>query len=168
MATYWPTHPPVHHASSSAAGSFYRGTPGYEPTAEALPALGEPVHVKQVNSGFIGTSLEQDLRDEGVGTVVIVGLTTPHCVSTTARMAGNLGFTTYVVVDATAAFERAGLEGGMRPASDVQLTALSDLSGEFAIVARTEELLDAFTPGTTRPRSDASVRGRSQTLRSTA
>ena len=136
----------VHHASRSTTGSFYRGTVGHEPKPEALPAPGEPVHVKQVNSGFIGTRLEEDLRAEGVDTLVIVGLTTPHCVSTTTRMAGNLGFTTYVVEDATAAFDRPGLDGEMRPAADVHHTALSDLSEEFATVVRTEEVLRRLGP----------------------
>lgn len=134
----------VHHDSLSPTGSFRLGTVGHEPKPEALPAPGEPVHVKQVNSGFIGTSLEQDLRAADVDTLVIVGLTTPHCVSTTTRMSGNLGFTTYVVEDATAAFERRGLDGAMRTATDVHFAALSDLSEEFATVVETEAVLDAI------------------------
>ncbi len=138
----------VHHASRSPAGSFYRGTPGHESKPEAMPAPGEPIHLKEVNSGFIGTTLEHDLRAEGVDTLVIVGLTTNHCVSTTVRMAGNLGFTTYVVEDATATFDRAGLDGKMRPAVDVHAAALSDLSGEFATIIQTNEVLQALgSPG---------------------
>ena len=82
----------VHHASRSPAGSFHKGTPGHEPRPEAMPVPGEPIHLKEVNSGFIGTTLEHDLRAGGIDTLVVVGLTTNHCVSTTARMAGNLGF----------------------------------------------------------------------------
>jgi len=96
-----------------------------------------------VNSAFIGTSLERDLRRDGIDTLVIVGLTTNHCVSTTARMAGNLGFTTFVVSDATAAFDRAALDGSMRPAEAVHSGALSDLHGEFATVVETTEILKA-------------------------
>lgn len=62
-----------------------------------------------MNSAFIGTTLKRDLRIDGIDTLVIVGLTTNHCVSTTARMAGSLGFKTFVVSDATAAFDRAAL-----------------------------------------------------------
>ncbi len=102
------------------------------------------MHVKTVNSGFIGTGLEQALREAGSASLVIVGLTTNHCVSTTARMAGNLGFDTYVVEDATAAFEGRALDGRVRPAEEVHSGALSDLSGEFAAIATTQDVLTAL------------------------
>lgn len=131
----------IHHSSRSPAGSFYRGEPGHDPKREAAPVPGELIHLKEVNSAFIGTKLEEDLRGEGVNTLVIVGLTTNHCVSTTTRMAGNLGFITYVIEDATATFDRLGLDGEMRPAADVHAAALSDLSDEFATILKTEEVL---------------------------
>jgi nicotinamidase-related amidase len=133
----------VQHASRSPEGSFRPGTPGHQVKAEATPIAGEPVHHKEVNSAFIGTNLEHDLRAAGIDTLVVVGLTTNHCVSTTVRMAGNLGFKTYIVEDATAAFDRAGLDGRMRPAAEVHAAALSDLSGEFATVVNTDQLLRA-------------------------
>ena len=131
----------VHHSSRSPAGTFFHGTPGYDPKPEAVPVPGEPVHVKGVNSAFIGTSLEQDLRDASMDTLVVVGLTTNHCVSTTVRMAGNLGFTVYLVEDATATFDRLGLDGKVRPAAEVHAAALSDLSDEFATIVSTDDVL---------------------------
>ncbi len=139
----------VHHDSSTPDGSFVPGTRGNAPKTEAVPVEGEPVHHKTVNSGFIGTRLEQELRDAGVDTLVIVGLTTQHCVSTTTRMAGNLGFTAYVVADATATFDQIGIGGRKRAASEVHLAALSDLNGEFATVIDTKTLLASLVePGT--------------------
>jgi nicotinamidase-related amidase len=134
----------VHHSSREPAGHFRVGTRGHEPKAEALPLPGEPIHVKEVNSAFIGTSLERDLRAGGAQTVVIVGLTTNHCISTSVRMAGNLGFDTYVVEDATATFDSVGLDGKIRLASEIHASALSDLSGEFAKVVSTEAVLQAI------------------------
>lgn len=107
----------------------------------ATPMTSEPVYRKHVNSAFIGTTLEKDLRQDGIDTLVIVGFTTNHCVSTSARMAGNLGFKTYVVSDATACFARQALDGTLRPAGSVHSAALSDLHQEFATVINTAETL---------------------------
>jgi nicotinamidase-related amidase len=133
----------VHHESASPTGAFRRGDPGIDTKPEALPADGEPLYWKTVNSAFIGTALEADLRRKGITTVVVVGLTTNHCVSTTVRMAGNLGFDTFIVSDATATFEREGLDGRIRPADEVHASALSDLHEEFATVVDTSTLLAA-------------------------
>jgi nicotinamidase-related amidase len=56
-------------------------------------------------------------------------------------MAGNLGFKTLVVSDATASFARPALDGKLRAAEDVHSAALSDLHGEFATVVETAEVL---------------------------
>jgi nicotinamidase-related amidase len=109
---------------------------------QVAPQVGETVIGKTVNAAFIGTTLEEELRRGGHQTVVLAGLTSNHCVSSTARMAGNLGFATFVVADATAAFARRGLDGRMRPAADVHAAALSDLHGEFATVVETGALLE--------------------------
>jgi nicotinamidase-related amidase len=134
----------VHHESASPAGAFRRGEPGILTKPEAMPAEGERLYWKTVNSAFIGTSLEADLRQAGITTLVVVGLTTNHCVSTTVRMAGNLGFETFVASDATATFDRAGLDGTIRPAAEVHASALSDLNDEFATVVDTPALLTAL------------------------
>lgn len=90
---------------------------------EAMPAPDEPLFQKNVNSAFIGTDLEAHLRERGIEALVLVGLTTNHCVSTTARMSGNLGFETYVVDDATATFDRVGHDGRRYDAAEEVLAA---------------------------------------------
>jgi len=131
----------VVHDSIEPDSQLRPGLPGNAIQAAAAPVAAEPVYRKNVNSAFIGTTLENDLRQDGIDTLVVVGLTTNHCVSTTVRMAGNLGFTTYVVSDATAAFNWPALDGSMRPAEQVHAGALSDLHGEFATVIDTAEAL---------------------------
>ncbi|MFT3914005.1 MAG: cysteine hydrolase family protein [Anaeromyxobacteraceae bacterium] len=128
--------PVVHarHMSTLAGSPLHPSRPGNAFMPATAPLPGEPVVEKRVNSCFIGTSLEADLRRMGCDTLVVVGLTTNHCVSTTARMAGNLGFDTFVVSDATATFDRRGPDGVVHPAEQIQAIALSDLHGEFATV----------------------------------
>ncbi len=133
----------VLHDSTSTTSPLRPGTPGNLPKLEAEPRKGERVYRKTVNSAFIGTSLEVDLRESGVDRLVVVGLTTNHCVSTTVRMAGNLGFDTYIVTDATATFDRPGIDGRVRSAADVHAAALSDLQDEFATLVSTATLIDA-------------------------
>jgi nicotinamidase-related amidase len=134
----------VHHDSPDPAGRLRRGTPGHEVKPEARPQGTEQVYRKTVNSAFIGTRLSADLYERNIKTLVIVGLTTNHCVSTTARMAGNLGFRTFVASDATATFDRANLDGTIRSAEEVHTAALSDLHGEFAQVIDTQRLIAAL------------------------
>lgn len=147
----------VHHSSRSPEGCFRPGSTGIEPMPQALPRHGESVYRKSVNSAFIGTSLEADLRRRGIASLVIVGLTTNHCVSTTVRMAGNLGFNTCVVADATATFDRKGADGRLRLAEEVHNAALGDLQGEFAEVLDAESAMAALRSAVAGPRG--SVRG---------
>lgn len=120
---------------------FNEGDPGFEFKPEAMPLPDEPVVTKGVNSAFIGTDLEERLRTADVEAVVIAGLTTDHCVSTTARMAGNLGFETWVVGDACATFDREGADGEGFPAALVHRASLASLHDEFAEVVTTKDAI---------------------------
>jgi len=132
----------VRHSSPEPDGSFREGTPGFDFKAEAEPLPGERVITKSVNSGFIGTDLEERLRADGIDTVVVAGLTTDHCVSTTVRMAANLGFETWVLGDAMATHDRTGPDGAHIPAAVMHETALASLHDEFAEVIDTSEALE--------------------------
>lgn len=131
----------VQHMSQRPSSPLRAGLPGNAIKPEVAPEPGEPLFQKTVNSAFMGTPLEQYLRTQGVDTVVIAGLTTDHCVSSTARMAANLGFETVVVGDGTATHERTGPDGERYSAEDMHRLALASLHGEFAKVRRTEDLV---------------------------
>jgi nicotinamidase-related amidase len=111
--------------------------------AETAPRGEEPIFQKQVNSAFIGTDLERHLRERGIEHLVVVGLTTDHCVSTSVRMASNLGFTVTVVADATATFDRVSFDGSHFTADEMHRLALASLHSEFATVRRSDEVLSA-------------------------
>lgn len=131
----------VRHCSTEEDSPLRVDRPGNAFKPEVAPQKGEPVFRKTVNSAFIGTALEPHLRDHSVDAVVLVGLTTNHCVSTTARMAANLGFRTYVVSDATATFDLNGPDGKHYPAALLHETALASLHEEFATILTTDEVL---------------------------
>jgi nicotinamidase-related amidase len=114
---------------------------GNEFKDEARPLLGEKVFTKTVNSAFIGTELEEYLRENSIESLVITGLTTDHCVSTSTRMAGNLGFDVILVSDATATFDRTGADGSHYSAEQIHNTHLASLNGEFCTVLTSKEVL---------------------------
>lgn len=132
----------VKHCSANPNSRLAEGQIGNEIQDIVAPTGDEPVISKSVNSAFIGTDLKQQLDYAHIRKLVFVGLTTDHCVSTSVRMAGNFGFETYVVFDATATFDKKGLEGQVYPAELIHETALASLNGEFATVVKTEPLIN--------------------------
>ena len=86
-----------------------------------------------MNSAFIGTTLEIYLRSKQIESLTLAGLTSDHCVSTTARMGSNLGFQVAIIAECVATFERR-IGDSHFSAEQVQLVHLASLNGEFAQV----------------------------------
>jgi nicotinamidase-related amidase len=134
----------IRHEGTRPNSSFLPGGAGYPVKDEAREIEGEPVIVKQVNSAFIGTDLEHRLRAADINTLVICGATTNHCVETTTRMAGNLGFDTRLVRDATWTFDRTGPDGDVHSAEAIHAMTLANLNGEFARIVSSSEAIAAL------------------------
>ena len=136
----------VRHDSDRSTSPLAPGQPGNDlrPEIEALPR--DLLITKSVNSAFYGRpELEPWLRARGIGQLVVVGIQTNMCVETTARMAGNLGYDTTVVLDATRTFDLtadvAGLGTVSRSAAEIMATtALVLQAGGFARIATTAAL----------------------------
>ena len=109
------------------------------------PQLNDIVVVKDVNSGFIGTSLELDLRRASIQRLVVVGFFTNMCIETTVRMAGNMGFDTYLVHDACAAINRVGHDQTSYDADLVHKMAVANLHGEFCTAISTSDAINLCT-----------------------
>ena len=130
----------VRHDSDEPDSPLRPGSPGnaFKQVVDGEPDL---FVTKRVNSAFYGEpSLDPWLRERGVDSVAVCGITTNHCCETTARMAGNLGYRVLFVGDATATFDRRALDGGVIPAEDLQRVTEANLHEEFAEVVSTASL----------------------------
>ena len=134
----------IQHCSSIPTSLLNEKFPGNDFKDIVRPDSDEPVVRKNVNSAFIGTDLHEQLQRRGINTVVIVGLTTDHCISTTTRMAGNLGYQAYLVADATATFNKTGFDGKTYSADLIHETALASLHDEFAVVVNSDFIKGIF------------------------
>jgi nicotinamidase-related amidase len=147
LAAWRATGRPIYHIrhDSTEPQSHYRpGQPRHEFKPEAMPLAGETVIGKRTHSAFIGTGLEATLRAAGVQTLFVTGVITNNSVEATVRMAGNLGFETFVVEDACFTFGRKDWAGTPRTAAEVHAMSLANLEGEYATVVGTAEVLGAM------------------------
>ena len=102
---------------------------------------GETVIGKSTNSAFIGTDLEQTLRARRIRQLWVMGVITNNSVEATVRMAGNLGFETYLMEDCCFTFAKADFRGVLRSAEEVHALSLANLDGEYCTVVISPEIL---------------------------
>lgn len=131
----------VRHAGQAPHSTYHADGPGYPFKPQAQPLPGECVLTKRVHSAFIGTDLQALLQQQGIAALVICGVITNNSVEATARMAGNLGFNTTVVSDASATFDKLDFDGRLHRAEQVHAMALANLQGEYAAVLATQQVL---------------------------
>ena len=131
----------VRHDSTEPASHYRPGQPLHAFKPEAEPHPGEPVIAKRVNSAFIGTDLEQRLREAAHESLVVAGVITNNSVEATVRMAGNLGFRTWLVADACFTFGRKDWNGDYWSADEVHALSLANLDGEYCTVITAEAVL---------------------------
>lgn len=121
------------------------------------PEPGELVIRKDVNSAFVGTRLELELRRSRISRLVVAGFFTNFCVETTVRMAGNMGFDTYLAHQSCATTNRIGLDGRDHDPQQVHDLAVASLHGEFCTALDDADLLQLLVqdaPGLSRVRGN--------------
>lgn len=134
----------IRHSSTNFDSPLHSSKPGFDFIAGLEPQNNEIEIVKSVNSAFIGTGLDELLKERKISKLVIAGLTTNHCISTSVRMAGNLGFDTTLISDATATFDRVGVNGEKYDSELIHQTTLANLRDEFSKVITTSELIQSI------------------------
>ncbi|MDM8101538.1 MULTISPECIES: cysteine hydrolase family protein [Oceanobacillus] len=133
----------IQHISDNPESVFYYKGKGFPIKQMVAPLEQEKVITKRVNSAFIGTHLDEYLQACHIDTIAIAGLTTPHCVSTTTRMSGNLGYKTYLLSDATAAFGMKDHHGKFIDADTIHHLSLATIHDEFASVLTAQQFIES-------------------------
>jgi nicotinamidase-related amidase len=131
----------IRHDSTEPDSTYKPGGPGHAFKPEVMPAAGEAIIAKQVNSAFIDTDLQRHLRDIDAPALVILGVITNNSLEATVRNAGNLGHTVFVPEDACFTYGWKDLRGKLWAAEDVHALSLANLQGEYATVTSSAEIL---------------------------
>lgn len=130
----------VRHSSIYPDSLLHESKIGFEFNDNVKPLDSELVLTKSVNSAFIGTDLSIILKESKTTTIVVVGMTTNHCISTTVRMSGNLGYNTYLISDSTACYDTKSLNGDIISCDVIYDSSIASLNNEFATVIDSSEL----------------------------
>lgn len=133
----------VQHLSRSPDSVFWPEQDGVEFQPRFMPQDAEWLIQKQVPDAFCASGLEAQLREAGIGQLIIVGVATNNSVESTARTAGNLGFDAWVAEDACFTFDKADYFGTPRTGEEVHGMSLGNLHGEYATVVSSAQLLAA-------------------------
>jgi nicotinamidase-related amidase len=113
-----------------------RGEPGHDIISELYPAKNEPVIDKPGKGAFYQTDLDLMLRNRGIDTLLMCGVTTEVCVNTTAREANDRGYRCIVLSDCCASYFPQFHEMG--------LAMIKAQGGIFGSVASSQSLLSAI------------------------
>jgi len=132
----------IKHESKEIDSTYRPGFVGCEFKECVAPVSGEDIIIKHVNSAFIGTNLESMLSEENISNLVVFGVITNNSVESTVRMAGNLGFNTYLVEDATFTFAKPDYRGHIYSADEIHAISLGNMNDEYCTIVSTSELIN--------------------------
>jgi nicotinamidase-related amidase len=120
-------------ASGPMGRILVRGEPGHDIIPELYPIKGEPVIDKPGKGAFYQTDLDLMLRNCGIDTLFVCGVTTEVCVNTTVREANDRGYRCVVLSDCCASY--------FPEFHDMGLKMIKAQGGIFGSVASSRALL---------------------------
>jgi len=132
----------IQHQSLNPASPLHGTKKGFEQKDEVKIEASEHHFIKHENSAFINTGLDSLLKQMQISTLVIMGLTTNHCVSSTVRMAANLGYETLLIEDACATFDIIDHRGQKHKSALVHDITIGNLKDEFAQIWSAKNILE--------------------------
>lgn len=128
--------------SEPGSGGVFDPVNGFVRVISDLDPQGDEIAVtKTTVNAFTSTDLEEQLRQLGVGRVVVCGIRTEQCCETTARMASDLGFAVEFVTDATTTSAIEANDGLAAVSGDEIMRRTESIlaAREFATVIRTSD-----------------------------
>ncbi|MCT1926799.1 cysteine hydrolase family protein [Staphylococcus pasteuri] len=128
-----------HIDHTEGAPLFEAGTNGIEIHEKFNVQSDDIIIEKQYPNSFLGTTLQDTLKEQGVEQLVITGMMTHMCIDSTTRAAAELGYQPILVEDTTATCDLE-YNGETVDAKNVQTAYISALSN-FASVTTTSEFL---------------------------
>jgi nicotinamidase-related amidase len=131
----------VQHNSVSSASPFRPHYSGNKLMDFVNRQQDEKLIQKSTACAFIKTDLQQYIEQQKITALFITGFVTNNSVESTARHAGDLGIETVVVSDATACFDKLGMNGSKFTSDVVHALSLANLKDEYAAILTTKEVL---------------------------
>ncbi|WP_312746501.1 cysteine hydrolase family protein [Cedecea neteri] len=131
----------VQHLGPENGPLFAKGSRFAEFHKDLQPTKADYVITKETPSSFVGTTLDSQLKAKGIKQLVVTGLMTHMCVSSTARDAVPLGYQVIIPEDATATRDLATWDNKVVDHKVLQEAALAGVADVFAEIKTTDEVL---------------------------
>jgi len=131
----------VRHIAPKDSPLFAEGSVYARFHQDLQPSARDAIITKATPSSFVGTDLDAQLKKKGIKKVIVIGLMTHMCISSTARDAVPLGYNVIIPEDATATRDLDDGQGGVVDHKALQRAALAGVADVFAEIMTTKDVM---------------------------